>query len=545
MKKAISILLACVILFAFTACSGGSSGGTQTGGTTGNTTTSSGNSGTSSDASSATSETADTGIDTSQRVTITYMTTGDIPSDSTNEVLAVLNEKLIEKVNAEIKIHWIEWTDYTTNYNLTLAAQDGTIDLVGTATDWLNAWPNAKDGAFLELTEELLSTYAPKTWAQVPAEDWDKCKLDGKIYLMPEDNYAQWVNHGFMYRGDWAKEAGLTNGAHSWADMRTYFQYVKDNKEHVIPWDAQGSGTSIFDALAGGWLTSHSNSINVEGLRVGLFYGESPENPYKLTRYFLEGDELVNFAKEMKEWNDAGFWRQDVLNNSISTRDEFYIGNTGADQHHTETWYGTVRPRMDKDNPGSDVGFFYFGEETGNVVSMNITHGAMAVAAKSKNPERALMVYDLLRNDEEIYRLFNYGIEGKQYVIDENGYRAWPEGYVEDTDKSTTNFWWGRNDDLELRDARRAWDLYLPLVDIYNQKAVDYPYGQVVFNLDPIDGQLNNLSNVYNTYMAQIAFGKAADPEAYVAEFRNALKAAGYEEVIAEVESQLAAVYGN
>ena len=34
----------------------------------------------------------------------------------------------------------------------------------------------------------------------------------------------------------------------------------------------------------------------------------------------------------------------------------------------------------------AETGFFYFGEETGNVVALSITHGAMAVSAGSKNP---------------------------------------------------------------------------------------------------------------------------------------------------------------
>ena len=183
-------------------------------------------------------------IDTSEHVTITYLVTGDIPTNRTDEVLAKINEKLTEKVNAELAVHWIEWTDWTTKYNLALATQSGEIDLIGTATDWLNAWPNIQKGAFLPLSEEMLQTYAPQTWANVPAENWELCSYNGEIYLIPEDEYAQWTNHGFMYRGDWAKEAGLENGVHSWADLAVYFQYIKDNKEGVIPWDANGNGSS-------------------------------------------------------------------------------------------------------------------------------------------------------------------------------------------------------------------------------------------------------------------------------------------------------------
>ena len=124
-----------------------------------------------------------TAIDTSEHVVVTYMVTGDIPTNRTNEVLALVNEKLTEKVNAELAFQWIEWTDYTTKYNLQLAAQDGTVDLVGTATDWLDAWPNSQRGAFLPLSEEMLQTYAPQTWASVSAEHWDMCRYNGEIYM--------------------------------------------------------------------------------------------------------------------------------------------------------------------------------------------------------------------------------------------------------------------------------------------------------------------------------------------------------------------------
>lgn len=486
---------------------------------------------------------AESAIDTSEHVVITYLVTGDVPTDRTDEVLAKINEILTEKVNAELEIRWIEWTNWQTNYNLALATQSGDIDLIGTATDWLDAWPNSQKGAFLPLSEDMLKTYAPQTWAQVPAENWELCKYNGEIYMIPEDNYAQWTNHGFMYRGDWAKEAGLEDGVHSWEDLGVYFQWIKDNKEGVYPWDADGNGTSYSPQMAGGWQTSHTSNIFIEGLPVGLFYGNSKDDPYTLSRYYLEGDELVNFAKTMKEWADAGYWRTDVLNYSGQQDALMKEGTSGARQHHTETWSG-FRTDMEKAQPGSDLGFFFFGEEQNNLVSLNITHGAMAVAQTSKNPERALMVYDLLRNDEELYRLMMYGFEGDMYTIDENGYMVRPEGFDTTTDGVTLNWWWGRNDDIGLRDANRDWEAIDELYARYDEIAIGYPYGKVVFDLTNIQVYLDNISNVYNTYMPRICFGLMEDPEAYVAEFRTQLQNAGIETVMTEIQNQLTAVYG-
>ena len=100
----------------------------------------------SSDDAAATSDDPWADVDTSEHVVITYMTTGDTPSatkERYDEMMAKLNEILTEKVNAELDINFISWTDYLSNYNLTLARMDGTVDLVGTASDWLDAWPNA------------------------------------------------------------------------------------------------------------------------------------------------------------------------------------------------------------------------------------------------------------------------------------------------------------------------------------------------------------------------------------------------------------------
>ena len=82
--------------------------------------------------------------DTSEHVVISYMFTGDKPEgaalDRLNEMMDKLNAILTEKVNAELELYFIGWTDYLANYNLTLAQMDGSVDLIGTASDWLDAW---------------------------------------------------------------------------------------------------------------------------------------------------------------------------------------------------------------------------------------------------------------------------------------------------------------------------------------------------------------------------------------------------------------------
>lgn len=493
-------------------------------------------------------------VDTSEHVVINYMTTGDKPSGelaaTVDAALAELNDILTEKINAELQIYYISWTDYLSNYNLTLAQMDGSVDLVGTASDWLDAWPNAKNGAFLELSEEMLQTYAPKTWASVSPEHWELCKYDGEIYLMPEDNYAQWTNHGFIYRMDWAKEAGLADGVQSWEDLTTYFKYVKETYPDITPWDSDGTQ---YGQMAGGWITSHSDYVSIDGISANAMWGGTKDDLYTIySPYMTETDSLVEYAKMMKEWDEIGVWQTDVLNNTASTnRDDYRVGKVAAEQHHTQTWtdlvsHTTQNTIYDTDED-AETGFFYFGQETGNVVALNITHGAMAVSAGSENPERALMVYDMIRNDQECYQLLCYGQEGVSWEKTDDGMKTTPEGYNADTQNvnGVTNFWWGRNDDLEIRDASRNWEKIDALYAEYDSKKIDYPYGQFILNNDNIQSYIANINEVYTNYMKQISFGKySGTAEEIVAEFQQALKDAGIDIVTEEIQRQIDEVYG-
>ncbi len=537
-RKLVSAVLVLSMAAGLTACGGASDAGNSnaTNGTT----------------------TVETGeIDTSEHVVITYLTTGDAPSGEAKEnldkMLAELNAILTEKCNAELAVSFTGWTDYLSVYNLTLAQMDGSVDLVGTASDWLDAWPNAKNGAFLPLSESMLQTYAPQTWASVTPEHWELCKYDGDIYLMPEDNYAQWTNHGFAYRNDWAAAAGLSNGVNSWEDLTTYLEYVTSNAADLgitVAWDSDGTNGV---QMASGWVASHTNFVPIDGISTGGLWGGTADDLYTLiTPAYTDTEMMVEYATMMKKWSDMGVCPTDVLNNvSSDNRTEFRQGITAIEQHHTQTWTDLCSPGNSdntaiNENPDASVGFFYFGEETKNVVSLNITHGAMAVSAGSKNPERALMVYDLIRNDEQCYRLFNYGIEGVSYEITADGLRSTPEGYDSETQNinGITNYWWGRNDDLEVLDANRNWDEINTLYAEYDGIKIDYPYGQFIPEMDNIQSMVNNIQAAYDENMKLISYGKfQGTPEEAVAKMQADLKAAGIEEVTAELQSQIDAMY--
>ncbi len=467
----------------------------------------------------------------SSPTTIVYMTIGDKPTNGkTEEIIEQLNEILIERLNARLDVYYIPWTDYLNKYNYVLNDENTKVDLVGTSTDWLDAWPNVTKGNFYPLTKEMLSTYCADTFACVSDEEWEACTYNDNIYLIPENEFSQWTNHGFIYRGDWAGQAGMEEGLHSWDDMTKYFEYVIENHPEVTPFSADTA--SVTTAL--GYISSTTDYVPIMDITSYELWGAYKDEPDKIVSPFYEGQELIDFAILMKTWKKMGvfenFYDVEDINTDITVK--FYSGKSACIQHHTNMYIEDRKPNMDIAQPGSNAKFFWFGEENQNLVRTSILHGAMAVSADSQHPELALMVYDLIRNDEECYRLMNYGIEGVQYNIKEDNVYTRPSDYNTENDSFTLNYWWGRRDELELVNFGRDEAAYDLLKSYYEDCAIEYPWENIHFDTTDYSNTLSDIENVCNEYLPQICYGKyQGEPEEMVSRFRQALKDAGFEKL--------------
>ncbi|MBM7568243.1 DUF3502 domain-containing protein [Paenibacillus sacheonensis] len=531
-KKLTGIALTLALAGSLAACgnnnNGGSANGSSNAGNAGN----GGGNGGSNNGAAANNKGDAGGIDTSKFETINYVVLGDKPKNGQLEkVMEKVNAILKEKVNAELQFKWVEWADWQTKYNLLLASGEP-LDLITIGTDWLDTWGNAQRGAFLPLND-LLEKYAPQTFSEIPQEDWDQSKFKDDIVLIPEDHYTQWVNHGIYYRGDWAKEFGITQPITDFETLGKYFQGIKDNKKDVVPWDTNGTNGTLY----AGFEAAYTDNIDlpIGTGYAGVFTGKSYDERYTVDSPIFN-DKFIDFAKMMKEWADKGFWREDVLNYKGDTRNELKAGQTGADAHHTQTFKG-LRVDMDKAQPGSELQMFSYSDTRGNLISMPITHGGTSVGAHSKHPERALMVYDLIRSDKELYQLINYGLEGVQYEI-KDGVRTRPAAYDDAKDGFYTDFWGGRVDKNEIP-SDTDWSEIGTIYEKYDQIKKPFPYGKFVFDKTTVDPEMTAISQVVGEQMPAILYGKAGDPEKAVQALRDKLKSAGFDKVKAEIQKQL------
>ena len=471
-------------------------------------------------------------IDLSQFVTVTNYVMGNPPENGQLEaVLEKMNAIFKAEINANMDVQWIEWADFLTKYNLLLASGQA-IDMIHASSTWLDLWPNVQRGAFLAL-DELLPVYAPLTWREIPEEDWEQTKYNGKIYIFPENDYTQFVNHGLYYRGDWLKEFGM-EPITNFSQMTEYFAKIAETKEGVIPWDV-ANNISLWQ----GYINSSTRHIAlpINTGRHPVMFAASFDNPFEVVSPIFD-DIFIEYANLMKQWDEIGVWRRDVLNFTGSTRDALRAGTSGSDQHHVNT-FRYLRKEMDDLIPGSELGMFMWSHTNGNLVAEPITHGATAIGRNSRNPERAVMMYEMMRQNEEIYHLANFGIEGVQYVIQDD-VRMLPEGFDPTAHGFSMNWWGGRVDKFEIPTVAE-WagirDMWAELDQIVK---TPYPYGRFILDRTPIDAELTAISEVTTQFAPAIDFGKNANVEQAVEEYRSRLRAAGIDKVIEEINRQLA-----
>jgi ABC-type glycerol-3-phosphate transport system substrate-binding protein len=477
----------------------------------------------------------------SKTTTVTLLLLGNKPTNGrADAAIAEINKITAERIGAVLQTRYVEWADWQNQYQLALASGDPNIDLVITATDWLYAWEIARKGGFYPLTPELLRQNAPKTWAAIPPAHWDLCTENGKIWFIPEDQFSQYTNHGMYWRLDWAAEAGIT-AINRFEDLETYWDAVKKNHPEAYPWDINGAEYLDLGLIIG-YLMAKKQAQPIIGVAAGNYsiFQYNVGDPYTVVSYLMDGNDLIDAARLFDRWAKKGFWREDVLNYRGETRNLLLAGLSGSDEHHTQT-YLALREQMDKEQPGSELQMYWWGKEINNVNKDLLTHGAMAVNAASRNVAKALQMYDLLRNDKQIYLLYNYGIEGRDYVVTNGGVFSRPQGFNSSTDALDTNFWGGRMDEFEP-----VWDTWwsgrTDFVRNLNSFAREYPLGKFAFDNSKVQAEMSAIGDVCTTYLPSIHFGKTGNPEKAVADFRAALKKAGYEKVKAEIQTQLDAL---
>lgn len=519
-KKLLSLLLAGSMALSLAACGGKDTATTPSGSSSA---TTDNNSAATEDAA-GTEEAGSAAVDTSERVDLVFYVMGDAPVDE-KAVEDALNEKLLEKVNATVDFQFSTWTDFQTKYSLELTS--GTADLIYIA-NWLNFGQLANSGAFLELND-LLDTCGSDLKALIGEDALNQCSVDGQVYGIP-NAWPEYVSAGFKYREDLRAQYDLPV-PDSLEDVEAYLLGIKENMPGqgiltTTTEESQGTQTA-FDAA---WILNLKYPwVTQNGLDYGL--AANYDTPQDVYDYWFS-DDFVEDMKLMKKWADYGFWSKSALSDTNDS-EAFKTGLCVAElAGQNPSKYITAVKDCADGGQGWEAGYVAYGETTGVIFPGHAQQNGTAIVRGCKNPERAMMVLQLLMCDEEINKLVQYGIEGTHYEIDEDGLYV---NLSTDFNYEGFNTWNLRNgeiklssendillnemfDKLEAIGAKTKWNN----TDIYSGFVEDY---------ESYAAERTAVSQVMRQYLAPLQAGLVDDVEASVEDFRTRVKEAGLDTV--------------
>ncbi len=453
-------------------------------------------------------------LDLSKEVELSLYVVSDRPAGQ--DVLDEnLNKLLKEKMNTTLKTEWIAWSEYANKYPLLFSSGE-VFDMAYAAT-WLNFAALARKGAFKSL-DELWPTYAPKNFARQSETALQQATVDGHYYCVPT-LLATYSAYGPIYRTDILEGTDWDGKMETIADYETYLQYVKDNTT-LEPYDVYSSGSEMDDIfMYNNGLYALKGSTNDF-----LWIDPAEENPKIFTYY--EYDKTADFLEMMNRWNQAGYFPKSALSDTDSSKVQ--NGVAASTLHNIDTYQSRF---IEHPEWG-----FKFANFVSDVSNMSFTQDAMVISNTSENPERALALYDLITNDEEVYRAFMWGIEGTSYEIKDDQLSM-----LDLTTYPGSSMWAARTTEFNLPTYGSPADLQT-WKDSFDQAIVDgegsQKYRSFVLDISSIETEYAACQNVHQQYWWPLELGYT-DPVSGLQEYKDKMEAAGIEKVIETLQTQL------
>lgn len=452
---------------------------------------------------------------------------GDEGGIYSDEALDNLNAMLKEKINATIKPVMVSWGEYKEKMPLIYASGEA-YDLVYVA-NWMNYTAEALKGPFMELSE-LMPEYAPKTYAEFKESGaLDTALVDGKLYMVPSPT-TDYTTYGTMWREDLRKKYNVPEIT-DWESLAVYMDAIKENEPEMLP---LATGPQIFLNMLlmtendWGQLTAGKSSTAAGS--VVICKDEEGSKAFNL----LDTPEYEAYVKRNREYYLKGYWSRNVLSETRLLAEAFDSGQSAVTIGNKSNMLQTFK-KTSANNPDWELGFTNF--DAGSYIKVSPTNNGMAIGINAKNPERAMAYLELINQDEEVFRAMYYGIEGKTYVVDENGYKSTPEG-VDPSTLALRNLGMGTQVEKFMYKDASDEQKVLDEFESYESKAIYSPLTAFVFDDSAVAAECAAVANVLTEYKLPLDFG-VEDPETALPILKEKVKEAGIDKIIEEVNRQL------
>ncbi len=439
-----------------------------------------------------------------------------------DSVEEAFNELTLSQLNIKVNLLPVTMGTYMQQIQMVLSSDDD-LDIVPIFGGNIGSYI---DSDFLVDMSEYMDTYGQDLVEVIGEEDIECGRLNGFLAGVP--NMHERTNPIiFVLRTDLLEETGFkAEDLKSAEDLTQVFAAVHEKHPEMTIYGGQNTLSYPLQI-----------AVTVDPLGGGNF-GVLPDNGQSETVVnWYEDETFVEACKLVRSWNEAGYVSADFATCTDTGEALMRAGNLFC-----FSTAGKPNSKVEKDaQTGFDTTII---QVTPDVCYTQTTNALLySISSNSEDPEKAMLLLNWIYATKEANDLLNWGVEGKDYIVKEDGTLDYPEGvtmdnvgYHQDSGWSMMNqynsyVWTGNDADV--------WDQYQAVRD---NAIMSKAYG-FIFDTTPVLNELSALTAVSEEYLTTIGSG-SVDPEPALAEFNEKLYGAGLQTVIDEKQAQFDAWYG-
>ncbi|MFC4598132.1 ABC transporter substrate-binding protein [Cohnella hongkongensis] len=455
-------------------------------------------------------------------VNLIYYTIGD-PDKDLQMVNDKINEVLARKIGVTITYIKVGWQEYEDRLNTLVSA--GTPFDIAFAMEYATY---AQRGAWLRLNDHL-STVGKEMYDAIDPVFWQGVRMDdGGIYGVPTNKELAVRDH-WMYPEALVKKHGIDISKYTTlASLEPLLRMIKEKEPDYLPMELD-KGSQNFFALDGYQYVS-------EKTLPLMVRDQEPDAPVV---NIFETEEARNVLDLLRRYYAEGF-----INEDAALRE-----NPGLKRGALVFWKAAGGGPLSENSWSKDRGYKLVAHPvTPALITTESTRGGvMAVSADTKHPVEAVKFLNLLNTDPEVRNLFNFGIEGVHYTLDDNG-QVVPSPLKDhnghplpDAQPSYVGVQYTQGNWFILKtmggqfpDPLDKWDQFLAS----NREAVNSSTLGFTPDLSRMPIQVQNIQMVWEKYYPGLMTG-SVNVDTVLPKFNQELRQAGIDEVRIEVQKQL------
>lgn len=318
-----------------------------------------------------------------------YMMKAIDKTGSYDLVMERANEIIKEKLGYTLDLKLIDQGNYAEKINVLLSSAEP-MDLFF-LSDQNTYLRYIKQDIVLPL-DDLLKEHGSAILEKVDEAAWDMVRYDGKIYAVKNHGTYSTAN-SIVFKKDLVEKYNFDyQNVDSFEDLEVFLKTIKENEPNIYPLSA-----------AVGVETSQRYVLSPDGT---VFDNE--ENKFISV---FDCETVMNQWKTMADFYQKGYLPKDIISKSDLAGERksgkyAVLPNSG---YYTE----------DASKSSAYYGFPCVEKYTGNTPISSASGARICISSTSTHPEKAMQVLNLIWEDPELSNTLAYGVEGVDYVVNE------------------------------------------------------------------------------------------------------------------------------